>query len=122
MACVTRRKASGILRGNLKERQNFEKPSNTREDNIKNDLQERKWVADWIYLAQNREKWRISYKTMLMILIFFNISGIYLKAENLLASQDRLCYICLVSQSCSHAVTKLLEFMESEILCRDLPS
>jgi len=35
------------------------RPKSRWEDNIKTDLQEVKWgVMDWIYLAQDRDKWR----------------------------------------------------------------
>jgi hypothetical protein len=48
-----------ILVGTLARKRPLEKPRRRWEDTIRMDLKETEWeVVDWIYLAQDRNKWR----------------------------------------------------------------
>jgi uncharacterized membrane protein YagU involved in acid resistance len=65
-------------------------------DGIKLDLKQIGWESmDWIYMAQDREKsWAVV--NIVMHLQFHTILGISVIAEELLASQKRLCATELV--------------------------
>ena len=47
-----------VLVGKPEEKTLLGRPRRIWEDNIKTDLQEVGWGMYWIYLAQNRERWR----------------------------------------------------------------
>jgi len=50
---------TGFWWGNLREKRPLGRPRRRREDNIKMDLHEvGLGVMDWIWLAQNRDRWR----------------------------------------------------------------
>jgi hypothetical protein len=48
--------------GDLRARGKFPRPMRRWEVNIKTDLQELEWGIDWIDLAQDRNRWRVSWK------------------------------------------------------------
>ena len=57
---------TGFWWRNLRERDNLGRPTRRWEDNIKMDLQEVSYGGmDWIYLAQDRNKWRALVRTVL---------------------------------------------------------
>jgi hypothetical protein len=80
------RGAYRILVGRPEGRGPLGRPRRRWEDNIKMDLQEVGWGMDRIELAQVTDKWRALVNAVMNLL-----------AEKLLASQDGLCSLELVS-------------------------
>jgi hypothetical protein len=57
---------TGFWRGNLRERDQCGRPRHRWEDNIKMDLQEFGCGGmDWIYLTQDRDRWRALVNTVM---------------------------------------------------------
>jgi hypothetical protein len=68
-----------------------------REDNIKMDIQEVKWVGtDWIAVAQDRGRWRALVNEVMNPRVPYNAGNFFLTAD-LLASQEGLCSMEFVS-------------------------
>jgi hypothetical protein len=85
-----------ILVGRPGGRRPLGRPRRRWEDNIKIDLQEVGWGMDWIELAQDRDRWRALVNAVMNLRVH-KMLGISRLAEKLLASQEGLCSLELVS-------------------------
>jgi hypothetical protein len=56
---------AGFWWGDLREGDHLGRPRRRWDDNIKMDLQEVRWVMDWIELAQDRDRWRAVVKAVM---------------------------------------------------------